>query len=32
MAYDEATGTVVLFGRGGRHGVLGDTWVWGPGS
>jgi hypothetical protein len=28
MAYDAATGTVVLFGGDNRHGVLGDTWTW----
>jgi hypothetical protein len=27
MAYDAATGTVVLFGGGGNHD-LGDTWTW----
>ncbi len=27
MAYDAATGTVVLFGGGGRRPV-GDTWTW----
>lgn len=29
MAYDAATGTVMLFGGAGRHGNLGDTWTWG---
>jgi hypothetical protein len=33
MAYDAATGTVVLFS--GAHsrasGPAGDTWIWGPG-
>jgi len=28
MAYDAATGTVVLFGGGPTHGVIGDTWTW----
>ncbi len=28
MAYDPATGTVVLFGGLGRNGWLGDTWTW----
>ena len=28
MAYDAATGTVVLFGGLGGHGDLGDTWTW----
>jgi Galactose oxidase, central domain len=28
VAYDAATGTVVLFGGAGSQGVLGDTWVW----
>ena len=28
MAYDAATGTVVLFGGTNRHGLLGDTWTW----
>jgi hypothetical protein len=27
IAYDAATGTVVLFGGAG-HGLLGDTWAW----
>jgi len=30
MAYDAATGAVVLFG-GGSASPLGDTWTWGPG-
>jgi hypothetical protein len=29
MAYDAATGTVVLFGGEGASGALGDTWIWG---
>jgi len=29
MAYDAATGTVVLFGGEKLGGVLGDTWTWG---
>jgi hypothetical protein len=29
MAYDAATGTVVLFDGSGFHGALGDTWTWG---
>ena len=30
MAYDAATGTVVLFGGGAPNGgVFGDTWTWG---
>ena len=28
MAYDAATGTVVLFGGFGRSNILGDTWAW----
>jgi Kelch motif len=28
MAYDAATGTVVLFGGDNKHGYLGDTWTW----
>ena len=28
MAYDAATGTVVLFGGNGQRGYLGDTWTW----
>jgi hypothetical protein len=28
MAYDAATGTVVLFGGEGIHGLLHDTWTW----
>ena len=28
MAYDAATGNVVLFGGTARHGALGDTWTW----
>ena len=28
MAYDAATGTVVLFGGTGSHGDLADTWTW----
>ncbi len=28
MAYDAATGDVVLFGGAGRHGRLGGTWTW----
>ena len=28
MAYDAATGTVVLFGGDGSSGDLGDTWTW----
>src|SRR5215472_4159431 len=29
MAYDAATGTVVLFGgHNSRRGALGDTWTW----
>jgi hypothetical protein len=31
MAYDPATGNVVLFGGFGGNGVLGDTWTWGTG-
>jgi len=30
MAYDAATGTVVLFGGQGG-GLPGDTWTWGSG-
>jgi hypothetical protein len=30
MAYDAATGNVVLFGGAGGGHVLNDTWVWGP--
>jgi hypothetical protein len=29
MAYDAATGTVVLFGGDGHRGAFRDTWVWG---
>ena len=29
MAYDAATGTVVLFGGFARLGFFGDTWTWG---
>jgi hypothetical protein len=29
MAYDPATGTVVLFGGDNLHRRLGDTWLWG---
>jgi len=30
MAYDAATGTVVLFGGAADRGVIvGDTWAWG---
>jgi hypothetical protein len=28
MAYDAATGTIVLFGGLGSHGLLSDTWTW----
>src|ERR1700719_986653 len=28
MAYDAATGTVVLFGGGGANSSLSDTWTW----
>src|SRR5580693_5544846 len=28
MAYDAATGTIVLFGGLGEHGLLRDTWTW----
>jgi uncharacterized repeat protein (TIGR01451 family) len=28
MAYDPATGDMVLFGGGGNSGVLNDTWTW----
>ena len=28
MAYDPATGTVVLFGGTGHGALLGDTWTW----
>ncbi len=28
MAYDAATGQVVLFGGAGAHGVVGGTWAW----
>ena len=28
MAYDAATGTVVLFGGTGRRGPQSDTWTW----
>ena len=28
MAYDAATGTVILFGGGGFNGFFGDTWSW----
>jgi hypothetical protein len=28
MAYDAATGTVVLFGGFGSSSLLGDTWTW----
>jgi hypothetical protein len=28
MAYDAATGTVVMFGGEGRHGLLDQTWSW----
>ena len=28
MAYDAATGNLVLFGGDGDHGVGGDTWTW----
>ena len=28
MAYDAATGTIVLFSGDGTLGVLGDTWTW----
>jgi hypothetical protein len=28
MAYDAATGTIVLFGGEGPHGVLSGTWTW----
>jgi uncharacterized repeat protein (TIGR01451 family) len=28
MAYDPATGNMVLFGGGGDSAVLGDTWTW----
>src|SRR5215472_15671987 len=28
MAYDAATGTVVLFGGANNRRVLGDTWTW----
>ena len=28
MAYDAATGAIVLFGGGGTHGDLSDTWTW----
>ena len=28
MAYDAATGTVVLFGGEGLHGASGETWTW----
>ena len=31
MAYDAATGNVVLFGGSGGGRVLNDTWVWGSG-
>jgi hypothetical protein len=31
MAYDAATGDVVLFG-GFASGTLGDTWIWGSGQ
>jgi hypothetical protein len=28
IAYDAATGDVVLFGGTGGRGILGDTWIW----
>ena len=28
MAYDAATGTVVLFGGSGANGSFSDTWTW----